>query len=150
MHASAVSLSKFKMLTRRYRVGCSSCGLNNVPLISELRLRLLVGHFVDFLWFTVHGFSRAAAFLACTCGFRGPACSAGRIDPHVQKDFPSVFVFFTNFALSRFVSDHCRTPRCVCFLSLLVFGDDVTSRQALPGKNESDTRTDVFSSLSYS
>ena len=35
LHASAVSWSKFRILTRGYRVGSSNCGLNNVPLISE-------------------------------------------------------------------------------------------------------------------
>ena len=46
-HASAVILSKFRMLTRGYRVGSSSCGLNSAPLITELRLPLLWRHFVD-------------------------------------------------------------------------------------------------------
>ena len=36
-----LSLSKFRMLTCGYRVGSSGCGLNNVPLILELRLSLL-------------------------------------------------------------------------------------------------------------
>ena len=40
IHASAVSLSKFRVLTRKCRVGSAGYGLNNVPLIFELRLSL--------------------------------------------------------------------------------------------------------------
>ena len=36
IHASAVSLSKFRILPRWYRVGSSSCGLNNRQLCSQI------------------------------------------------------------------------------------------------------------------
>ena len=35
IHSSAASLSKFRVLTRWYRVGSSSCGLHNIPLDSQ-------------------------------------------------------------------------------------------------------------------
>ena len=46
--ASAVSLSKFRIITRGYRVGSAGCSLNILPLISKLRLPLLWRHFVHF------------------------------------------------------------------------------------------------------
>ena len=48
MHASAVSWSKFRMLTRWNRVRSSGCGLHNMPPISKLRLPLVRGHLVNF------------------------------------------------------------------------------------------------------
>ena len=72
-YASAVSLFEFRTLTLWYRVGSSSCGLNNIPLVPKLRLPLLRRHFVVFLRYTCcyvptyHGVVRAEAFLhACT------------------------------------------------------------------------------------
>ena len=41
IQSSAVSLSKFKMLTIWYRVGSTSCILNNSPMVPKLRLPLL-------------------------------------------------------------------------------------------------------------
>ena len=46
IHSSAVSLSKFRMLTRRCRVGSSSCSLNNFPLVPKLRPPSLLRFFV--------------------------------------------------------------------------------------------------------
>ena len=66
---NTVSLSKFRMLTRWYRVGSFSFGLNNIPLVLDLRLPLLRRHFVNFQRFacdlvpTFHGLVRAADFL---------------------------------------------------------------------------------------
>ena len=57
------------MLTRWYRVGCSSCSLNIIPLVLKLRLPLVRHHFVGFPKSTCdvvptdHGFARAAVFL---------------------------------------------------------------------------------------
>ena len=59
-------MSKFRMLTRWYRVESSSCRLNHIPLVPKLRLPLLRRHFVGFPRFTCdcvpifHGFVRAA------------------------------------------------------------------------------------------
>ena len=72
IHSSEVSLSKFRMLTGWYRVGTSSCSLNNIPLVPKLRLPLLRRHFCGVSefhlrccpscpWFRTFGY-----FLACT------------------------------------------------------------------------------------
>ena len=66
-HASAVSLSKSRMLTRGYRVGSSSCGLNDVPQISELRVPLLRRLVVDFLWSTCDSVPTCQWFRTCGC-----------------------------------------------------------------------------------
>ena len=64
-HAIAVSLSKFRMLTRWSRVGSFSCGLNNIPLVPKLRLPLQRRRYVGFMKSTCdvvppfHGFVRA-------------------------------------------------------------------------------------------
>ena len=56
------------MLTCGYRVG-SSCGLNKIPLIHELRLSLLQRHLMSLLWSTCdviptfHCLVRVAVFL---------------------------------------------------------------------------------------
>ena len=70
IHASAVGLSKFRMLTRGYCVASSSCGLNNVTLTSEMHFPLLRRHVVSFfLWSTCelipafHCVVRAAIFM---------------------------------------------------------------------------------------
>ena len=66
---SAVSLSKFMTLTRCCRIGSSSCGFNNIPLVPKVRLPLLRLHRVGLpmsLWDfvpTVHGFVRAVISL---------------------------------------------------------------------------------------
>ena len=78
IHLSAVSLAKFRMLTRRCRVGSSSCSLNDIPRVPKVRLSLLRRHFVGFptsicdVVSTFHGFARAAVFLraltiVCVC-----------------------------------------------------------------------------------
>ena len=71
IHSSAVSLSTFRMLTRWYRIGPSSCSLNNMPRVPKLRLPFLRRHFVgfpdhlrrcpNFPWFRTCG-----DFLVCT------------------------------------------------------------------------------------
>ena len=48
LHSSAVSMSKFRMLTRWCRVGSSSCSSNTIPLVPKVRLPLLRLHFVVF------------------------------------------------------------------------------------------------------
>ena len=71
IHSSAVSLSKFRMLTRWYRIGSSSCSLNNFPLVPNLRLSFR-RHFVDFprstcaFVPTFQFFRTCGYFLACT------------------------------------------------------------------------------------
>ena len=71
-HASAVSLSNFRMLTRGYRVGSSGCGLHKVPLISKIALAFAAASCCgisevhlqlcsNFPWFRTCG-----CFLACT------------------------------------------------------------------------------------
>ena len=42
-----------------YRIGSSSCSLNNIPMVPKVRLPLLRRHFCD----VVQGFVRAAMFL---------------------------------------------------------------------------------------
>ena len=65
IQSSAVSLSKFRMLTRWYRLGSCSHSLNNKPMVLKLRLPLLRRHRVGFPRLfcdgvpTVHGFARA-------------------------------------------------------------------------------------------
>ena len=71
------TLSKFRMLTRKYRVGPSGCGLNNVPLFSELRLTLLRRYFCGFFCRHTCNFDpNFSLFRTCGCL---PACTNGHL-----------------------------------------------------------------------
>ena len=69
VHSSEVNLSKFKMLTRWYRIGSSRSSKNKKPLVPEVRWPLLWRDCVGFPRFTcdfvptVHSFVRAATLL---------------------------------------------------------------------------------------
>ena len=69
IHSRAVSMSKFRMLTRGFPVASSGYSLNNIPPVPKLRLPLLRRHFVGFSRSTfdfvsnLHCFERAAVFL---------------------------------------------------------------------------------------
>ena len=88
IHSSAVSLSQVRMLTRWCRGGFTSCSLNNIPLVSQLRLSLLRSHVVvvpksscDFVP-TFHGFARAGIFshaLTTVCVVIPSICSTFEI-----------------------------------------------------------------------
>ena len=71
IHSSAVSLSN-KMLTRWCRVGSSSCSLNNISLVPQLRLPLrrhgegVPRSTCDFCH-NLSWFRTCDRFLACTC-----------------------------------------------------------------------------------
>ena len=99
LHASAVSMSKFRMLTRWNRVRSSGCGLHNMPPISKLRLPLVRGHLVNFrgsfsmfsyfLWFFVFMFLRRVATVSLV--------------PSVSTTF-EIFPFFPFFPEMMFCS----------------------------------------------
>ena len=69
IHSGAMTLCKFRMLTRWYRGGSSSCSLNNIPLVPKLRLPSLRRQFVGFprctcdVVTTFHCFVRSAILL---------------------------------------------------------------------------------------
>ena len=64
-----LSLSRFRMLTRWYRFGSSSCSLHNklhnMLTVLQLRLAFLRGHVVSFS--EVHGLQKSASFAASFC-----------------------------------------------------------------------------------
>ena len=88
IHSGAVTLCKFRMLTRWYRGGSSSCSLNNIPLVPKLRLPSLRRQFVGFprctcdVVSTFHCFVRVGYLIACTFDslcFLSPVCTTFEI-----------------------------------------------------------------------
>ena len=88
IHASAVSMSKFRMLTRWNRVRSSGCGLHIMPPISKLRLPLVRGHLVNFrASFSMFSFFRFYAIM-----FRQRVATVSLV-PSVRTTF-KIFPFF--------------------------------------------------------
>ena len=102
VHSSAMNLSKFRMLTRWHRVGSFSCSLNNIPLVTQLRLPLLWRHVEGFarstcgLCPTYGGFVRAVVFLHALTTFENVLC--------FQEMMLLDMVFFFNLQVSCWTS----------------------------------------------
>ena len=48
IHSSAVNMSKFRMLTRWYRIDSSSCSMDNIPLVPKVHLAFVAASLCGF------------------------------------------------------------------------------------------------------